>query len=62
MADYDKKQRLLDACEYCGATGNLHGHHSSYALDMIFAVTTLCASCHMRLHRTFEQAQRKAST
>jgi hypothetical protein len=57
-ADYYKTRKLLDACESCGATGNLHGHHASYAPDMLFAVTTLCCRCHMRLHREFANAGR----
>lgn len=35
-------------CEYCGATGNLHRHHSDYSRPL--DVVTLCVTCHEAVH------------
>lgn len=42
--------KKLDACEHCGSTLSLQGHHASYSKDMWLCVTWLCAICHKALH------------
>ena len=39
------------ACEVCGATGRLFGHHDSYDRDRRLVVSWLCAPCHSDRHR-----------
>lgn len=48
-------------CEYCGKSGRLHAHHSSYSEDMYLVVTWLCGACHAILHKTFERTICKSS-
>lgn len=39
------------ACEECGSTRPLDGHHDSYDMDKWLAVRWLCRACHMLHHK-----------
>lgn len=40
-----------DACQSCGATGRLHGHHHrGYAREVELDVVWLCPACHSAVH------------
>lgn len=44
----DRGDLVLQPCEICGSTENVHGHHPDYSKPL--EVCWLCASCHQRLH------------
>lgn len=49
-------------CERCGATEDVHGHHTDYSRPL--NVTWLCRKCHFLDHRLgeiFERLQRDLS-
>jgi hypothetical protein len=41
------------ACEECGATGRLHGHHEDYSQPL--TVKWLCPACHGRRNPSFRE-------
>lgn len=45
----DRRITKPAACEKCGATSVLHGHHTNY--DRLLSVTWLCVPCHREEHR-----------
>jgi hypothetical protein len=51
------------ACRDCGATKNLHVHHEDRdtANNAPANLTTLCASCHLKLHWREDRAKRLAA-
>ena len=46
------------ACQDCGATGRIHGHHEDYNRPL--AVDWLCARCHGVRHRKYDAPDRAA--
>lgn len=46
------------ACERCGDTGYIHGHHIDYAKPLV--VEWLCASCHAKTHQWFSKPESRA--
>jgi hypothetical protein len=50
----DKRLVSYSNCECCGDSKDIHAHHSSYSEEMHLIVTWLCAICHSKLHRDFD--------
>jgi hypothetical protein len=46
-------------CQFCGAVGNVEGHHPSYAADMQLVVTWLCRDHHRQLHKEYRAFLRR---
>ena len=57
-----RKLHQRTACQECQATANLHVHHidRNPANNSPDNLTTLCASCHLKLHWREDRAQRLA--
>jgi len=54
----DNRVSKPDNCDWCGATGKIHGHHENY--DRPLEVSWLCPSCHGQRHREINEERRKA--
>ena len=51
----DGKVQRLGACEICGSTRWVHGHHHDYSKPL--DVWWLCAQCHRQLHAVMERVR-----
>ena len=51
----DGRLRKLDACEECGNTFAIHGHHDDYSKPL--DVRWLCAACHRQWHMKHGEAK-----